>query len=200
MQLVISFEHQMSESFHVMLHQISQLFIRHLVLFIHFQWCREEKEVQKKREYWSSNDIDYEGHELSVAQMWEANEGEGATFAFITNIRTNKNNVNEIVKLGRKRWKIENKGFNDEKNHGYGLTHAYSYDENAIKAHYMMLLMAHLFMQLLEHYEKQRGMEVKIKMLGQEIKGALSYAQLNAQNLVEILLPFQIRLEISYYG
>ncbi len=183
-----------------MLHQISQLFIRHLVLFIHFQWCREEKEVQKKREYWSSNDIDYEGHELSVAQMWEANEGEGATFAFITNIRTNKNNVNEIVKLGRKRWKIENKGFNDEKNHGYGLTHAYSYDENAIKAHYMMLLMAHLFMQLLEHYEKQRGMEVKIKMLGQEIKGALSYAQLNAQNLVEILLPFQIRLEISYYG
>ena len=62
----------------------------------------------------------------------------------------------------------------------------------------MLLLIAHLFMQLMEHAMRTKGLETKIKMLGEEIKGALSYAQLNAQDLVEILLPFQIRLEISY--
>ena len=31
--------------------------------------------------------------------------------------------IKEIVKAGRKRWKIENEGFNTQKNHGYEIHH-----------------------------------------------------------------------------
>jgi len=34
---------------------------------------------------------------------------------------------------GGKRWKIENEGFNIQKNHGYNLHHLYSKDTKAMK-------------------------------------------------------------------
>ncbi len=86
----------------------------------------------------------------------------------------------------------------ENRKYGYGLTHAYSYHENAIKCHYALLLIAHLFMQLLEHYLKIKGMPEKIKTIGKEIKEALRSAHLNAQDWVEIFRPIQIRMEIPY--
>ena len=47
------------------------------------------------------------------------------------------------------RWKIENQGFNTQKNGGYGLEHAYSQNPNAVKIFYFLLQIAHLLAQLL---------------------------------------------------
>lgn len=51
---------------------------------------------------------------------------------------------------GRLRWKIENEGFNIQKNGGFNLEHPYSQDENARKVFYYLLQIAHLFFQLME--------------------------------------------------
>ena len=53
-------------------------------------------------------------------------------------------------KGGRLRWKIENEGFNVQKNGGYNLEHAYSRDPNARKIFYLLLQIAHLIFQLIE--------------------------------------------------
>ena len=53
-------------------------------------------------------------------------------------------------KGGRIRWKIENEGFNVQKNRGYGLEHAYSKDPHAAKIFYYLLQIAHMVFQLLE--------------------------------------------------
>lgn len=63
--------------------------------------------------------------------------------------------------MGRKRWKIENKVFNDLKNYGYYLKHAFSYDENAVKVHLAIVLISHLIMRLVEHYQKKQKKDLR---------------------------------------
>jgi len=46
---------------------------------------------------------------------------------WITNHKITENNVEEIVKAGRSRWKIENEGNNVLKNHGYNLEHNFGH-------------------------------------------------------------------------
>lgn len=69
----------------------------------------------------------------------------------MTNISVNSNGCAEIVNQGgRIRWKIENQGFNTQKNGGYELEHAYSENENATKCFYYLLQIAHILNQLME--------------------------------------------------
>jgi len=60
----------------------------------------------------------------------------------------------QIIELanqgGRIRWKIENEGFNVQKNGGFDLEHAYTRDPIASKVFYFLLQIAHLIAQLIE--------------------------------------------------
>ncbi|WP_279167019.1 hypothetical protein [Thomasclavelia cocleata] len=67
------------------------------------------------------------------------------------------------------------------------MKYTYSYDENAIKGHYAIMLMSHLIMQLLEMYERNQGrFETIRKLLGEEIKEALRNKVLSAQDIKDL--------------
>ena len=51
---------------------------------------------------------------------------------------------------GRRRWCIENEGFNTQKNSELRLEHAYSHGAEQLQAFYYLLQIAHLMLQLLE--------------------------------------------------
>jgi hypothetical protein len=51
---------------------------------------------------------------------------------------------------GRDRWKVENEGFNRQKNSGLNLEHVYSTDPEKWKAYYLLLQIAFILVQLLE--------------------------------------------------
>ena len=51
---------------------------------------------------------------------------------------------------GRIRWKIENEGFNVQKNKGYALEHIYTHDTVSAKVFYLLLQIAHTLAQLIE--------------------------------------------------
>ncbi len=91
-------------------------------------------------------------HPLNALECREQCEGKSTTFAWLTNIELKHDR--QVMKLanggGRCRWKIENEGFNIQKNGGYALEHAYSTHPQAIKHWYLLLQIAHLLMQLLE--------------------------------------------------
>ena len=53
-------------------------------------------------------------------------------------------------KGGRQRWRIENEGFNRQKNSGLNLEHVYSIDLEKWKAYYCLLQIAFILTQLLE--------------------------------------------------
>lgn len=73
-------------------------------------------------------------------------------FAWITSIKITKNNAKKIVKAGRNRWKIENQGFNRQKNWQGNIEHACSWDECAQKNHYLMEQIADFIKQLYEYF------------------------------------------------
>ncbi len=108
------------------------------------------------------NDISYldsekREHILSVMECLETcpePKGEGKTtrFKWITNLTIKTNNIHILTNQGgRLRWKIENEGFNVQKNGGYALEHAYSRDPTAAKVFYYILQIAHILAQLTEH-------------------------------------------------
>jgi len=72
-------------------------------------------------------------------------------FKWVTNTRISANNVASLANQGgRLRWKIENEGFNVQKNGGYDLEHAYTTDVTSAKVFYFLLQIAHMLAQLIE--------------------------------------------------
>jgi hypothetical protein len=72
-------------------------------------------------------------------------------FAWLTNFTVRRENVVALGNRGgRCRWKIENEGFNIQKNGGFNLEHAYGTGERQIKNYYVLLQIAHMILQLIE--------------------------------------------------
>ena len=86
------------------------------------------------------------------------------TFNYITDLKVNNHNIESIVSMGRRRWKIENEGFNEQKNGTYCISHLCSRNENALRIHYYFIQFAHIIRQLLEFGSKiLKDMRLKTK-------------------------------------
>lgn len=107
------------------------------------------------QKYTFITDIDYGKHKLNVLELEEKpNQNkkgkQNHKFVWITNISIKKSNCEKIAKGGRLRQKIENEGFNMQKNGGYCLEHPYSKNPTAMKNFYFLLQIAHIINQLME--------------------------------------------------
>ena len=115
---------------------------------------QREKESKRgiERTFAWVNDLPYKGHSLNVFQEVETSKKGRMNFVWLTNFKVNQFTVKTLAhKGGRLRWKIENEGFNIQKNGGYDLEHAYSKDNNAAKHFYFLLQVAHILDQLMVH-------------------------------------------------
>ena len=93
---------------------------------------------------------------------------------YITDLNITDKNIQETILLGRKRWKIENEGFNIQKNGTFAIGHLYSKNATAIKVHYLMIQIAHIIRQLVENGIKEiKELKFKLKEISQQIKKAL---------------------------
>lgn len=99
------------------------------------------------------------------------------------------NTAEEIVETERKRWLIENEGFNIQKNYRYLITHANSLDYNVMKNHYLITQIADILMQMYENGEKGiKEMQLTIKKIVEELlesikKQRLAEADLNFEKM-----------------
>ncbi len=99
-------------------------------------------------------------YEDSEQRLWKLNalectetaaDGTRQYFAWLTTLPVSHKTVAEIAqKGGRDRWKVENEGFNRQKNSGLNLEHVYSTDPEKWKAYYLLLQIAFVLVQLLE--------------------------------------------------
>ncbi len=71
-------------------------------------------------------------------------------FQWITNFDLSPRFAVMVALAGRARWKIENEGFNRQKNWAGNMTHFCSWKEQAIKNHYCMMQIADIFRMLFE--------------------------------------------------
>jgi len=99
-------------------------------------------------------------YEDSEGRCWRPNalectetlpDGAVHYFAWLTPLPVSAKTVAEIAqKGGRDRWKLENEGFNRQKNSGLNLEHVYSIDPEKWKTYYLLLQIAFILVQLLE--------------------------------------------------
>ncbi|MBB2181375.1 transposase family protein [Lachnospiraceae bacterium MD1] len=111
----------------------------------------KEREVQNQRDgaRWV-NGIGYNKRMVNVMEFIFQKAKKQLRFQWITNIEITKKKVLEFTATGRKRWMIENEGFNIQKNYRYEITHANSKNYNAMKNHYLITQIADIILQLYE--------------------------------------------------
>lgn len=66
--------------------------------------------------------------------------------SWVTDIPVEKKNIEELVRIGRSRWKIENEVFNTVKNHGYFIEHNYGHGKKHLSFNFFLLNMLAFFM------------------------------------------------------
>jgi hypothetical protein len=108
-------------------------------------------------EYSYINDIEYNENFYHWVYCKEtktnhnSKENTEKTFIYITNIKQSVEILIQTADGGRLRWKIENQGFNTQKNNGYELGHKYSrVSYTALKNYYLILQIAHVINKLTE--------------------------------------------------
>jgi hypothetical protein len=129
----------------------------------------KEREVQNQKDgaKWV-NGISYNKRMVNIMEFIFQRKKAELRFQWITNLEVTKKKVLEFAETGRKRWMIENEGFNIQKNLRYEITHANSKNYNALKNHYLITQIADIILQL---YEK--GIPI-IKELNKTIKNISS--------------------------
>lgn len=118
---------------------------------------RADKTTRTELTYKYLNNIEYEGYNYSWA-LCEENKTrlsdklqEKQRFVYITNIFQTSDIVISTADGGRLRWKVENQGFNIQKNLGYELEHKYSRTSyTAMQNYYQLLQIAHMINQFVE--------------------------------------------------
>ena len=144
--------------------------------------------------YYLVRDYQYNKYVFNIVRYIEKSppNEKDKIFTYITNIPINDNNIKEIIDLGRRRWKIENQGFNNQKNIYFDITHMCSLNYNAMKAHYLFIQFAHTIRQLLDLGSKVIGfLQGKIKEISFTV---LSELISHPINLVESK-NFQLRFD-----
>jgi hypothetical protein len=98
------------------------------------------------------NHLDYKGFIVTVMELEIEHDGKKYnTFQWISSMIITGQKAFEFAETGRKRWKIENEGFNIQKNYRYFITHANSLNYQAMKNHYLITQLADMLLQLYEN-------------------------------------------------
>ena len=126
-----------------------------------------------------ANDIIYKEGMVNVLNYEETKveKGEKITtkFEWISSIEITEKNAEKLAAAGKRRWKIENQGFNRQKHRQGNLEHACSWDENAQKNHYLMEQIADFMKQLYEYdYLRKNGIEKTQKKITSDLLKSLS--------------------------
>jgi len=148
------------------------------------------------------NDIEYkECKALNIFGCNERKDDEEKQYVWLTSFVINQNNVIELAKGGRLRWKIENEGFNIQKNGGYNLEHAYSQDTIGLKNFYLLLQIAHIINLLMEKGSLLSKDQIKkvfggIRNIARKLLEDFRTRAISTDELQNIIsVPFQIRFD-----
>lgn len=147
------------------------------------------------KNYFLVKDYKYNKHTFQIVRFIETSENvedKDKIFTYITNLEVDDHNIKKIIHMGRQRWKIENQGFNNQKNILFDITHMCSTNYNAMQVHYLFIQFAHTIRQLLDFGSKSViAFQGKIKEISFSILNELISTPIN---LIECS-NFQLRFD-----
>lgn len=155
----------------------------------------QAEEEENKVKYWNKVEY-YEVKREKRANVLKYYE-ESKEYMWIVSFEITEKNSRELTYFGRQRWKIENEGFNTQKHGTFDIEHIYSYNYNAIKAHYFFIQFAHTIRQLLENgLSYIKDLKMSIKEVSAVLTQALTQITTNLTEYTKIQLRFEIKLSI----
>lgn len=101
----------------------------------------------KKGDFYTVNVISYDKESVDN----ETGEVTITNFSYAPSLNVTSNNKEQIITLGRGRWKIENKGFKEQKSDILNITHIYTKDCQGTKNIYLLIQFAHTLLNLLNY-------------------------------------------------
>ena len=160
-----------------------------------FQKIKELEQDDTSSDIFWVNEISYNQRKVNVLECtMEETEKGVMKFTFITDFNITKRNAKNLVGVGRSSWKIENQGFNRQKNIRYHIEHASSHNYVAMKNHYLLAQIADILMLL---YEKGCRMLKNFKKTAKEISSNLLEAirtrRITDEDIATLVKPIQIR-------
>lgn len=151
------------------------------------------------------NGIDYHTHPLNWIECLETTtdtqtgESSCTRFVQLTDLPIDATTARTISRTGRLRWKIENEGFNTQKNHGYGLQHKFSrVSWQAAKNYYQCLQIGHLINQLMvlsTAFQHHLTGKMTLAHLWKCLLGVLTYGELDEHTFAQ---RSQRRIQIRF--
>lgn len=142
----------------------------------------------KDNKFYTLNVISYNEEQLNE----ETGEITTTNFSFVTSLNITNKNKEQLVLLGRRRWKIENKGFKEQKSDILNITHIYTKNCNGTKNIYLLIQFAHTILNLLNYGNILIiGLNTTKNEVSELIKKALTSTilNLNLNRLIQLRLP-----------
>jgi hypothetical protein len=151
-------------------------------------------EASKINGYTWVNLIEYKNNLVNIVEAELIEKEVEKEFSYITNLEIKKNNVERIVAAGRSRWKIENEGFNNQKNIVNNIEHLCCKDYTAMKNHYLLVQIAEILRQLFEQgYELIRSLKASIKEISSRLLESFRREFITVEDINKINKRIQIR-------
>lgn len=142
----------------------------------------------KDNKFYTLNVISYDEEQLNE----KTGEITSTNFSFVTSLKITNKNKEQLVLLGRRRWKIENKGFKEQKSDILNITHIYTKNCNGTKNIYLLIQFAHTILNLLNY---GNILIIGLNTTKNEVSGLIQKAltsttiNLNLNRLIQLRLP-----------
>lgn len=145
-------------------------------------------EPDENKQYYTVNVISYDEEQIDE----ETAEIIIKNFSYITSLEIQNENKENIILLGRRRWKIENKGFKEQKSDILNIRHIYTKNCNGTKNIYLLIQFAHTILNLLNYGNILIiGLNTTKNEVSDLIRNALTSTiqNLNLNRLIQLRLP-----------
>ena len=140
------------------------------------------------------NEIGYKENLVNILEAKLTENEKEKEFTFITDITITEKNAEKILSAGRSRWKIENQGFNNQKNIKNNIEHICCKDYNAMKNHYLLAQIADILRQLFEcGYGLIRSLKASIKEISSRILESFRRELITIEDIIKLNKRIQIR-------
>ena len=145
-------------------------------------------EPDENKHYYTVNVISYNEEQIDE----ETTEIIIKNFSYITSLEIQNDNKENIILLGRRRWKIENKGFKEQKSDILNIRHIYTKNCNGTKNIYLLIQFAHTILNLLNYGNILIiGLNTTKNEVSDLIRNTLTSTiqNLNLNRLIQLRLP-----------
>ncbi len=135
-------------------------------------------------------------------QQTNIKTGETTTFDLISDIPLCVENIVQIVKIGRTRWKIENETFNTLKNQGYQYEHNFGHGKKFLSQNFaQLMILAFLFDQIQQILDPLFKKALRIcaskKLLWLRLRQIFDLVPCNSMDDIYKIITAQIKLKIE---